>query len=63
MLRVWLIKFIREHFSELYGIIRFGSKSCEMIAEEIKVGFEKKFGKRKVKIIISEDTIQGGVLE
>ena len=63
ILRIWLRKIMATKYVSLFGIIRFGSKSCEMIGEEIKYEFEKEFGKIKVKVIVSEDKIQGGIVE
>jgi len=37
--------------------------SCQKIRQDLKKVFEKEYGKRKVKIIVSEDNVQGGIVE
>lgn len=60
-LRIWLKKYIKANYNIEHEIIRFGSRSCEMISQEITDALIKDFGDKKWKVSVSEDgTYTGG---
>ena len=61
LLRVDIMK-ILDAYPGKY-IKRFGHRSCEMIAENIKKKLKAKYGNRHWKVSVFEDNIQGGIYE
>ena len=61
MLRVEIMKIIDKSFPGKY-IKKFGSYSCEMIADFIKESLELQYGKRNFQVSIFEDNIQGAII-
>jgi 6-pyruvoyl-tetrahydropterin synthase len=60
MLRIFLKKIIKNNFEILNEIVRFKNRSCEMIADEIKKEFKKKYPKYNWKVSVSEDGVYEG---
>jgi len=56
---------VKDFFFECYGcdrwIVKFGSRSCEMIAGELKLWLQQKYVGTEFTVTVSEDEIQGGV--
>lgn len=61
MLRVALKKFMKGYYKIDNEIFRFGSRSCEMLSDEVCSFFEEEYGVRNWKVSVSEDgTYKGG---
>jgi hypothetical protein len=60
MLRIWVKKFIKNRYNIKDEIVYFGSRSCEMISDDITKGLIETYGEKKWKVNVSEDDIQRG---
>jgi 6-pyruvoyl-tetrahydropterin synthase len=60
MLRITIKKFIEEFYSIKNYIVRFGSRSCEMISNEIKDELIDRYGDKNWKVNVSEDEVYRG---
>lgn len=61
LLRMDILDFVYYNYKTDRWIVKFGSMSCEMIANDIKEHMEFKY-KRKFKVSVYEDNVQGGVI-
>tara|TARA_R110000823_G_scaffold32374_7_gene91262 strand:+ start:129 stop:485 length:357 start_codon:yes stop_codon:yes gene_type:complete len=62
MLRIELMKIIDKKYPGKY-MKKFGSSSCEMIAENILNELISLYGDRNWTVSVFEDNIQGGIIE
>lgn len=62
MLRMDVLDLIYEKYPTDRWIVKFGERSCEMIANEIQEELEEEYG-QDMKVSVFEDDVQGGVVE
>lgn len=65
VLRNWIKEAIKKSYPVVDGIVRFGCMSCEMIALDLSNQFKLDHVNeinRHLKIVVSEDGVQGGIL-
>ena len=62
MLRIELMKMFDRYYDGDY-VKRFGTRSCEMIAADVRDHLKNIYGDRSWKVSVFEDDIQGGIIE